>query len=187
MPCNTPVLLPPSVCVLCSKIYSLFGHYLLCLTEGHPKRALGPQRAPLSQTLIGERFHQVLRRNSPLAEVSREYLQRVMREWATSLSAGLVAARDTKDAQNLSMVTSFHVTMVGAIIAPKTPKCQLENATCPSEVALISGGSCVLPFPTVDSGCLEAIKGREGKNWPLNGISLNRVTRTATRWVLKAE
>lgn len=60
MPCNTPVLLPPSVCVLCSKIYSLFGHYLLCLTEGHPKRALGPQRAPLSQTLIGERFHHVL-------------------------------------------------------------------------------------------------------------------------------
>lgn len=82
MPCNTPVLLPPLACVLCSKIDSLFGHSLLCLTEGHPKRSLfgRPQRAPLSQTLIGERFHQALRRNSPLAEVSREYHQRVMRE-----------------------------------------------------------------------------------------------------------
>lgn len=65
MPCNTPVLLPPLVCVLCIKNCYLFGRSLLCLTEGHPKRAPWPQNAPLSQTLIGESFRQVLKRNSP--------------------------------------------------------------------------------------------------------------------------
>lgn len=186
MPCNTPVLLPPLVCVLWSKIYSMFGHCLLCLTEGHPKRALGPQQAPLSQTLIGERFHQVLRRNSPDTARWQRFRGNIirgscendqpcsMRGWSQ-----LVTPRTPRNI--------FPCDHAWAIIAPKTPKHQLENATFSSEVTLIGGGTCVLPSPTADSGCSEAKKGREGKNRPLNGINLNRITGTATRWFLKAE
>lgn len=51
-----------------------------------------------------------------------------------------------------------------------------------AQAALISGGICVLPFPTAESGGLEEKKKRtEEKDGPLNGINLNRVRGTATR------
>ena len=79
MLCNTPVLLPPLVCVLCIKNCYLFGHSLLCLTEGHPKQAPWPQHAPHSQTVIGESFHQALMRNSPYTARCQRFQKSIIR------------------------------------------------------------------------------------------------------------
>lgn len=110
MPCNTPVLLPLLVCALCIKNYYLLGHYLLCLMEGHPKRAPWPQHAPLSQTLIGDRFHQVLKRNSP--DTARwQRIQGVSSDGRTSTSYLPQHALDHNSWRQGHPKPIFHVTV----------------------------------------------------------------------------
>lgn len=150
MPCNTPVLLPPLVCVLCIKNCYLFGHSLLCLTEGRPKRAPWPQHAPLSQTLIGESFHQVLKRNSP--DTARwQRFQRSIVRWASENELPCSTRGWSQLVTPRTPATSFSCDHVGAIIAA-------GNAMRYSEVTLINGGICVTPSPTAVSGCLEIKK-----------------------------
>lgn len=116
MPCNTPVLLPLLVCILCIKNCYLFGHYLLCLTEGHPKKAPWSQHTPLSQTLIGECFHQVLKRNSPGTARWQRFQRRIV-GWSCKNELPCSTRSWSQLVTPRTPQTSFSCDHVGAIIA----------------------------------------------------------------------
>lgn len=103
-----------------SKIAICFGHYLLCLTEGHPKRTPWPQRAPLSQTLIGESFHHVLKRNSPDTARWQKFQRSIIR--CSCENELPCSARDWSQ-----------------LVTPRTPK---THFSCDYVRAIIAAGKC---------------------------------------------
>lgn len=112
MPCNTPVLLPPLVCIPHQKLLSVWT-LSSASRRRSSKESPWPQHTPLSQTLIGESFHQVLKRNSPGMARWQRNMVRWLREnelpWSTRGWSQLVTPR--------TPTTKFSCDHVGAFIA----------------------------------------------------------------------